>query len=332
LALVGSLEDLLLLCLGDGRNNSDHDLTHCAFGTDAIIEKPERYAQFHLKGGFHSFKHMNTSEARMRYVLCFDDSGSRDPDKRMSLQNRRQDNMDWFALGGILVKEEDISEIIEKHRDFCKKWSIDYPLHSTKIRGHQGKFAWLKKPENRECFYPELENFLLSLPVICTACVMHRPGYVARYKEQYEDRLWLMCKTTFSILTERASKYADTQGRQLEIIFEESGKKEDRDIVRYAKDLKKRGNPFNRLTSQEYQPLMAEDYRRIVIGEPRRKKKTNPLLQVADLLLFPLAKSGYDLEYRPYKTLKEHGKIIDCKLAEKDLPVMAMKYSCFDGP
>lgn len=277
------------------------------------------------------FSCMNTREEKKKYLLCFDDSGSRDPDRKMSLHGGRQDKMDWFALGGILVKDEDVEEVVEKHKNFCHKWRIDYPLHSTKIRGHQGKFAWLKKQENRDRFYPELENFLLSLPVICTACVMHRPGYVARYKEQYEDRLWFMCKTTFSILTERVSKYADSQGRQLEIIFEESGKKEDRDIVNYSKELKKNGNPFNKLTSKEYRPLSADDYRRIVIGEPRRKKKTNPLLQVADLLLFPLAKNGYDPDYLPYRMLRKHNKIIDCHVAAEELPAMALKYSCFDG-
>ncbi len=274
---------------------------------------------------------MNPGKQKKKIILCFDDSGSRDPDRKMSLHDRRQDKMDWFALGGVLVKEEDISEVIAMHDDFCQKWGINYPLHSTKIRCHQGKFAWLKKRENRNRFYSELECFLLSLPVICTACVMHRPGYVARYKKHYEDRLWLMCKTTFSILTERVSKYADSQDRQLEMIFEESGRKEDRNIIKYLKELKKDGNPFNKLTSKDYEPLTADDYRRIVIGEPRRKKKTNPLLQIADLLLFPLAKSGYDSDYPPYRMLREHDKIIDCHLTEEGSSVMAVKYSCFDG-
>lgn len=243
----------------------------------------------------------------------------------------RQDHMDWFALGGILVKEEDVPEVLKLHKSFCDEWGIKYPLHSSKIRSHKGKFAWLNKKENRDRFYPDLERFIISLPVICTACVMHRPGYVARYKEQYQDKLWYMCKTTFSILIERSSKFADSQGRQLEIVFEESGRKEDRDIIKYLRELKKDGSPFNRLTSKGYFPLSANDYKRIIIGEPRRKKKTNPLLQVADLVLFPLAKSGYDPGYPPYCSLKDHNKIIDCHVTVEDQPFIAVKYSCFDG-
>jgi hypothetical protein len=160
--------------------------------------------------------------------------------------------------------------------------------------------------------------------------VVHRPGYVARYKEKYQDKLWLMCKTTFCILVERAAKYADKQGRKLEVVFESSGKSEDRDIVSYMKELKKSGNPFNPVTSHGYQPLSAEDFTRIILGSPQRQTKSNHLLQMADLFLFPMLKGGYDSQYFPYRRLKEAGKIIDCILSDIDLPHMSVKYSCFD--
>ena len=177
--------------------------------------------------------------------------------------------MDSFALGGILIKEEDIGDLLYKYHTFVSEWGIKYYLHSTKIRCKQGKFAWLQKPENAELFYPSLGRFLLSLPVIGIACVIHRPGYVLRYKDRYKDRLWYMCKTAFSILIERAAKYADKQGRKLEIIYEASGKYEDRDIASYMKELKISGSPFNPVTSTNYRPLMAEDFTRIVLGEPQ---------------------------------------------------------------
>lgn len=264
-------------------------------------------------------------------LLCFDDSGSRNPDATSLSGNVRRDKMDWFALGGILVRESDISDLLRRYRFFVQKWGIDYYLHSTRIRCRQGKFAWLRKPENAKLFYPALEEFLLSLPVIGIACVIHRPGYVSRYKEKYKERLWYMCKTTFAVLVERAAKYADKNTCKLEIIFEESGKNEDRDIVSYMKELKKIGNPFNPLTSQCYRPLSAGDFSRIVIGEPQRKTKSNHLLQIADLYLFPMVKGGYDPEYSPYRKLKASGKIIDCILSEKEFPYMSIKYSCFGG-
>jgi hypothetical protein len=81
-----------------------------------------------------------------KYLLYFDDTGSRDPDRNACIP--RHDKMDCFGLGGILIKEEDIEAILQKHKSFCAEWNIDYPLHSSKIRGGQGKFGWLKKPEN----------------------------------------------------------------------------------------------------------------------------------------------------------------------------------------
>ena len=116
----------------------------------------------------------------------------------------------------------------------------------------------------------------------------------------------------------------------LEVYYEESGKREDRDITRYMRELKKSGSFFGDKRSDEYEPLQAGDYKRIIMGEPRRKTKRVPMIQVADLYLYPMAKGGYDPEYRPYKRFMEHGKLIDCSLSEEELPMRGIKYSCFD--
>lgn len=266
-----------------------------------------------------------------KYILYFDDTGSRDPDDDAAYGSTpRDDHMDCFALGGVLIREEDIDHIFQSHKAFCAEWQIDYPLHSSRIRGGQGKFGWLKKPENAGSFFPAIEDFLLSLPIVSIACVIHRPGYVARYKDHYQDRLWYMCRTAFSILIERSAKFAHEQGRKLEVFYEMSGKKEDEDIVRYMRELKRDGSPFNQKTSQDYTPLTPEDYRHIVLGEPRQKTKKTPMIQVADLVLYPMAKGGYQLTYRPYKKLKEGGKLIDSLLPDDLVPVCGIKYSCFD--
>jgi len=265
-----------------------------------------------------------------KYILCFDDSGNRNPDKNLSVSNDRTDGMDWFALGGVLVKHEDVDVIAYKLQEFKKKWRIDYPLHSTKIRGKRKAFSWLNGPNGDE-FYKSLEVFLLSLPIISIACVIHRPGYVARYKDTYDDRIWLMCKTTFSILIERAAKYADSEGRKLEIYFERSGKKEDSDIEKYLKELKTSGNPFNKVTSGCYNPYTSADYTRVILGDPSGKTKQNPLVQIADLVLYPMVVGGYRVDYQPFKKLVEHEKIIDCFISEEERAGKANKYSCFEG-
>jgi hypothetical protein len=73
-----------------------------------------------------------------------------------------------------------------------------------------------------------------------------------------------------------------------------------------------------------------EDYQRIVLGEPRRKTKKVPMIQLADLVLYPMAKGGYDPAYPPYQMLMQHDKLIDCFFAEDAAPHRGIKYSCFD--
>lgn len=238
--------------------------------------------------------------------------------------------MDCFALGGILIRAEDIDTIFEAHKRFCAKWRIDYPLHSSPIRGGRGKFGWLKQPEAAFDFLSDLERYLLSLPVIGIAAVVHRPGYVARYKEKYHGRPWLMCKTACAILVERAAKHAESQGRGLRLFFEGSGPSEDRDIKNYVRSMKKDGMPFDGDNSKPYEGLSASDLKRIVRGEPRERTKKTPMIQIADLYLYPMAKGGYDPDYRPYRVLLESGKLIDSLLAPEDRARLGIKYSCFD--
>ena len=264
-----------------------------------------------------------------KYILYFDDTGSRDPDQ--TVVPPRRDSMDCFGLGGVLIKEEDIADVLQKHSAFCETWKINYPLHSSQIRGGRGKFGWLKQPENAGLFMPALQEFLLSVPMVAIACIIDRPGYVARYREHYDGKMWYMCKTAFCILAERAAKFADERGRKLEIFFEETGKKEARDLIGYLKELKGVGSPFNAQTSNPYTPLAREDYVRIILGEPRRKTKKMPMIQMADLVLYPMAKGGYDPTYHPYQMLKQHGKLIDCFLEDNAIPHCGIKYSCFDG-
>ena len=80
----------------------------------------------------------------MADVLQFyiDNSGARNPDKKPG--KRPEHGYDWFALGGILLKEEDKSEARERHGAFCQRWNITYPLHSSEIRGRTLNFLWLE--------------------------------------------------------------------------------------------------------------------------------------------------------------------------------------------
>ena len=60
-----------------------------------------------------------------KYLLYFDDTGSRDPDKSTYAQIARQDSMDCFGLGGVLIREENIDAIFQSYKAFCAEWQID---------------------------------------------------------------------------------------------------------------------------------------------------------------------------------------------------------------
>lgn len=93
---------------------------------------------------------------------------------------------------------------------------------------------------------------------IAIAAVIDRPGYVARYKARYEDRLWLMCKSAYCILIERAAKFALGRDRRLRVFFERAGKAEDRDLIAYTRSLKKDVMPFDENNSSADQSLRAQ--------------------------------------------------------------------------
>jgi hypothetical protein len=263
-----------------------------------------------------------------RIHLYFDDSGVRRPDRNP--EQTRRDEMDHFALGGILIHEEKIGALITAHHAFTAKWNVTAPLHSTRIRGRRGAFAWLGKDANQEeAFLGELEAMILALPITSIACVIDRPGYVARYAERY-GQPWLLCKTAFAILTERAAKYASRCGARLQIYFEESGQHEDRDIQSYARALENEGMPFDAASSSAYQGLRPDDFKAIIIGQPNRVTKNVPMMQVADLVLYPMVKGGYDRSYRPYARLMEAARIIDAELQSEERPNLGVKYGCFD--
>lgn len=259
--------------------------------------------------------------------LYFDDTGSRQPDHH---PEKRNDGVDCFGLGGFLINEEDKPAVRDAHRDFCANWNIDYPLHSTKIRGSRGTFGWLQESKIKNEFLRELNNFLLNLPILGIGSIIHRPGYVKRYRESYVGRTWEMDKTAFMILVERSAKYAKSKNRFLKIHFEKAGKSEDRDIISYAKDMKTAGLPFDSSTSKRYGALTEKDLKRIIRGEPQRLTKNDPLMQIADLYLWPMAKAGYDENYGPYRKLMDAGRLIDARLSVEDCPLLGIKYSCFD--
>ncbi len=103
----------------------------------------------------------------------------------------------------------------------------------------------------------------------------------------------------------------------------------DKHIRGYYSDLREKGMPFAADSSAKYAPLSAEELAD-TLYDLDFKKKSSPMVQIADLYLYPMARGGYQAEYPPHVTLKENEKLIDSYLDAEDIPHLGIKYSCFD--
>lgn len=258
-----------------------------------------------------------------------DDSGTRHPDRKIGREPSH--GYDYFSLGGILVDEKNEERVRQLYQEFCNNWSIDYPLHSSEIRSHSKNFLWLGKLDENDKlrFYEELYQLMKSSMVIGLACVIDRPGYNTRYRELYGRDRWSLCRTAFGIVVERACKYAIQKDCKLRILPERSSKTDDDFLNSYYQDLKNDGHPFNSDNAAKYSPLSNNEFNHCLY-ELKFKYKSSPMVQIADLYLWPMSIGGYHKSNRPYQKLLNDRKLIDCHLQDEELKTRGIKYSCFE--
>lgn len=255
-----------------------------------------------------------------------DESGSPKPNPK--------DAATYFAVGGVLIKQKDESIIRQQITEFKQRWEIDesIPLHGNEIRSRKKNFAWLgRRSENEQNqFLQDLTDTIIQCPILVHGCVVSRKGYLNRYLERYGSNTWEMMRSAFSILLERVSKYVALQEGKVIVYFEKAGKKEDKLIACYFNDLRGAGAPFSAETSTKYEPLTSDQIQHVLTGI-EGKSKTNPILQVADLCLYPIAKSKEQPQNLALQKLVQHQKLADTVLASNHLEKMGIKYYCFDN-
>ncbi len=267
-----------------------------------------------------------TEQKNGEFALFIDESGSPKPNPK--------DTAPYFALGGILVKRVDEAVIEQAVADFKQRWniSLDTPLHGSEIRSKKRKFAWLGKlsEQEKENFMVDLTITITSLPIILHACVVSRPGYHNRFLDQYGDDTWEMMKSAFSILIERSVKYVGDRDESIMIYYEEAGKREDRLLKQYFNEIRESGHPFDRANASKYSPLSGEQISKCLRGI-EGKKKSNPILQIADLCLYPVARGKDRPGDKAYLALKEKSLLIDSQLSSEEIKSRGIKYYCFDN-
>lgn len=263
-------------------------------------------------------------------VLNFymDDSGSRRPNRASITVDPK--HPDYFALGGVLIKEEDEAVARAAYASLCEAWSITYPLHSADIRHASKDFSWLRRNSLEYVpFMRDLTRMLTTIPVLGIACVIDRPGYEARYRRMYGRNQWNLCQTAFCIAVERAAKYAHSIGHTLRVLPECSSRVEDQRLVRYFNDMRAKGLPFDSGRSGQYAPLSNDQCGKTLI-ELRFKRKQSPLVQIADLYLWPIANERYCPGGRPYAAFHNAGRLIENVLSDEEIDALGTKHFCFE--
>ncbi len=261
--------------------------------------------------------------------LYIDDSGTRHPDKKQGKKPKH--GHDYFALGGILIKDEEETLYEENYDLFCKEWQIKDPLHSSEIRSKAKNFSFIAglSKKKQDLFYEQLYQLMKESPVVGVACVIDRIGYKNRYEDIYGDNKWKLCKTAFSIVVERAAKFAHMQDRKLRVNIERCDKKTDNIIKNYYYSLKQEGLPFSKDNSKKYNP-MEQDKLDEILYDFKLKYKSSHLTQLADLYLWPMCMGGYDKSNRPYKRLLDDNKLINTHVAEEKIEHLGIKYFCWE--
>jgi len=206
----------------------------------------------------------------------------------------------------------------------------DHPFRSYDIRNRTARFRWLATlpPEQYRVFMAQLTELIGSLPIHALACVINRPGYNKRYIDKYGPRRWKLCRTAFNIAVERAAKLAIHKNVRLRVYAERSDKVTEAQFKGYFDEMRRVGLPFDARNSERYRPLSAGQLRSTLF-EFRIKTKDSPLMQLADLVLWPVCHGGYDKKHRAYAELSKAGKLMDA-LCTADNGLLGIKYSCFD--
>lgn len=262
-------------------------------------------------------------------IFYMDETGNRRPDQK---PDRGRERRDWFGFGGVLINREDKAEAHEKWQAMVDAWRILHPFHISDMLSETKKWSWLSRitEERRSDFWRDYRKFLSNAPVIGHACIINRPGYVARgYLEKHGADRWLLCRTAFDIAVERAAKYARSVDCKLSVVCEGAAGYDH--IVRgYFDDLKSNGLGFAEGASDKYGPLTQGEFAE-TLGSFETKGKASRLLQVADSYIYAIARGKYDQRFHLWRELRDHRRIINFQLGEADLiKAMGVKYSCFD--
>jgi hypothetical protein len=216
---------------------------------------------------------------RQKFHLFIDESGDHGLVKL-------DDSFPVFLLCGVLISDQNYTEmrnhVNSLKTTFWKNKSVI--LHSRDIRKCEKEFQILFDLDVKSRFYGLLNDILSSSKYRIIASAIKKDKFIEKYGRLSND----VYELSLSFIIERAIFSLDevkNTPKELEIIIEKRGKKEDRKLEEHFQKLLARGTGY----------ITAERLKEIPVSIKFKDKKENINgLQITDLVAYPIARFVID--------------------------------------
>jgi hypothetical protein len=211
----------------------------------------------------------------MKYYLFIDESGDHGLVKL-------DPGFTVFLLCGIIINENDY-QILRSDINIIKQhfWhEKEVIFHSRDIRKWQNEFQILIDQNVRADFYRRINDLIKTANYTIIASAIKKDVYIKNYGKLSND----VYELALSFIIERAVFFLDTKNdntKELEIIIEKRGKKEDQKLSEHFQRLSARGTGY--VSSERLHAL------NMSISFKDKKENINGL-QLADLIAYPTAR------------------------------------------
>ncbi len=207
------------------------------------------------------------------YFLFLDESGDHG-------LNKIDPDFPIFVLCGVIMSEQEYRLGVDAKFTQLKEriWGDkEVVFHSRDIRKWQKEFSLLIDPGIRQDFLQSLNECVTQSPFSIIASAIDKKEYIKKYGVLND-----VYSISLSFILERALFYLDTKidVKQLHIIIEKRGKKEDTTLLRYFNIIHNRGTSY----------ISAARFKATIGGiEFQDKKENENGLQLSDLVAYPIA-------------------------------------------
>jgi hypothetical protein len=211
----------------------------------------------------------------MKYYLYIDESG----DHGLTMVNP---DFPVFLLCGVVIAADEYEKIRLAFNTIKSGiWgNKEVIFHSRDIRKCNKEFSVLFDLDLKKQFYEQVNACIAAHQYSIIASAIRKDNYIQRFGKLSDD----VYELALSFIIERAIFFLDDvkqTGKQLEIIIEKRGKKEDKKLGEHFQRLLSRGTGYvnaQRLAAYELTILF------------KNKRENINGLQLADLVAYPIAR------------------------------------------